>query len=81
MVPKSDNIGAPSFTKNRSNTKSALRRLHLLAKSRRPHPEASHPALASGSGSPLPSLGAGLGERARLVGFTNQIWYEDTPNS
>jgi hypothetical protein len=23
---------------------------------------------------PLPSLGEGLGERARLVGFTNRIW-------
>ncbi|PSB59433.1 hypothetical protein C7B77_01025 [Chamaesiphon polymorphus CCALA 037] len=28
------------------------------------------PAIASGSGSPLPSLGEGLGVRARLLSFT-----------
>jgi hypothetical protein len=43
----------------------------MLATTRRPHP-----ARSSGSGSPLPSLGEGLGERARLMGFTNRIWYD-----
>jgi hypothetical protein len=47
-----------------ANTKSGSYRFFLLAISCRPHPEASHPAFASGSGSPLPSLGA---IRARRV--------------
>jgi hypothetical protein len=45
-----------------SDTKSALQSLFMLATTRRPHP-----AVASGSGSPLPSLGEGLGVRARLM--------------
>jgi hypothetical protein len=34
------------------------------------HPEASHPALAFGSGSPLPNLGEGLGVRASQCGIS-----------
>jgi 5-oxoprolinase (ATP-hydrolysing) len=52
-----------------------------------PHPEASHPAVADGSGSPLPSLGEGLGVRARsrttpltakrtVSIYTKDRWYQ-----
>jgi hypothetical protein len=35
------------------------------------HPDSPHPALTSGSGSPLPNLGEGLGERARVFDRTS----------
>jgi hypothetical protein len=54
-----------------SHTKSDPHRLLIASKPLRPLP-----ARSWDSGSPLPSLGEGLGVRARLVGCTNRIWYQ-----